>query len=337
MFARFVGALPVAWITIILLASSALADAGTPTLPSPPTQPATGPGSSQTSFDQVIATHVTDPAPGYWEFTPAKPHPGVNLATVPVVVFLGGCCMPDRTNLVVDFYRDWIDHIVRRGAIVFYPTYPSDFGITVDTFMRHASTLPPGPNLPRPDWSKLSLVAHSFGGVVAVDYAESAGIPTLPVPRVLMLAMPGCLGCYLPDDLDNVSDATRVIVMVGTDDTVVGSAGAQTIFHELAHIPASQRDYVIVSSDHHGSPPLLANHALPTTTNSIDGGAGRVDAFDWYGTWKLTDALMSCSFAGKDCDYALGNTANQRNMGTWSDGVPVKQLVVTEDPGTPTP
>jgi hypothetical protein len=62
-----------------------------------------------------------------------------------------------------------------------------------------------------------------------------------------------------------------------------------------------------------------------------------VDALDWYGTWKWADALMSCSFAGKDCQYALGDTPEQRFMGTWSDGVPIAEPQVTEDPGTPTP
>jgi len=30
--------------------------------------------------------------------------------------------------------------------------------------------------------------------------------------------------------------------------------------------------------------------------------------------------------------YAFGNTPEQRFMGTWSDGVPVKELKVTDTP-----
>jgi hypothetical protein len=57
-----------------------------------------------------------------------------------------------------------------------------------------------------------------------------------------------------------------------------------------------------------------------------------LDALDWYGTWKLTDALLACVFAGAWCEHAFGNTPEQRFMGTWSDGVPVTELQVTDDP-----
>jgi hypothetical protein len=41
---------------------------------------------------------------------------------------------------------------------------------------------------------------------------------------------------------------------------------------------------------------------------------------------------MGCAFDGEWCDYALGNTREQRYMGEWSDGVPVTEAVVTDDP-----
>ena len=51
-----------------------------------------------------------------------------------------------------------------------------------------------------------------------------------------------------------------------------------------------------------------------------------VNALDYYGTWKLFDGLIDAAFTGKNRDYALGNTPQQRFMGLWSDGVPVKVL-----------
>ena len=38
------------------------------------------------------------------------------------------------------------------------------------------------------------------------------------------------------------------------------------------------------------------------------------------------------AFNGKNREYALGNTPQQRFMGLWSDGVPVKELKVTDKP-----
>ncbi len=57
-----------------------------------------------------------------------------------------------------------------------------------------------------------------------------------------------------------------------------------------------------------------------------------IDALDYYCTWKLFDALEDAAFYGKNRDYALGNTAKQRYMGKWSDGVPVKKLIVQIGP-----
>jgi hypothetical protein len=57
-----------------------------------------------------------------------------------------------------------------------------------------------------------------------------------------------------------------------------------------------------------------------------------VNALDYYGTWKLFDGLTDAAFTGKNREYALGNTRQQRFMGVWSDGVPVKELKVIDKP-----
>jgi hypothetical protein len=57
-----------------------------------------------------------------------------------------------------------------------------------------------------------------------------------------------------------------------------------------------------------------------------------VNALDYYGLWKLFDALCDAAFYSRSREYALGNTTKQRFMGRWSDGVPVKELIVTNKP-----
>jgi pimeloyl-ACP methyl ester carboxylesterase len=63
------------------------------------------------------------------------------------------------------------------------------------------------------------------------------------------------------------------------------------------------------------------------------GGTNRrgIDALD-YALWRLFDGLCDTAFFGKNRPYALGNTPQQRFMGKWSDGVPVKELRVTDRP-----
>ena len=52
------------------------------------------------------------------------------------------------------------------------------------------------------------------------------------------------------------------------------------------------------------------------------------DALDYFGYWKLFDGLADAAFYGWNRAYALGNTPEQRYMGTWSDGRPVRELVI---------
>ena len=59
---------------------------------------------------------------------------------------------------------------------------------------------------------------------------------------------------------------------------------------------------------------------------------GDTNALDYFGTWKLFDALTDAAFYGKNREYALGNTPQQRYMGKWSDGKPVKELIITDHP-----
>lgn len=56
------------------------------------------------------------------------------------------------------------------------------------------------------------------------------------------------------------------------------------------------------------------------------------DALDFYGYWKLFDGLLDAAFWGRNREYALGSTPRQRHMGVWSDGRPVRELVILDRP-----
>jgi hypothetical protein len=53
---------------------------------------------------------------------------------------------------------------------------------------------------------------------------------------------------------------------------------------------------------------------------------------DYYGYWKFFDGLTNAAFYGRNRVYALGDTPQQRFMGLWSDGIPVKEPRVIADP-----
>jgi hypothetical protein len=78
----------------------------------------------------------------------------------------------------------------------------------------------------------------------------------------------------------------------------------------------------------------LRTAALPGLISPPVGGTTPTtpDALDFYGFWKLFDALTDAAFYGKNRVYALGNTPQQRYMGAGSDGRPVKELVILDRP-----
>jgi len=131
-----------------------------------------------------------------------------------------------------------------------------------------------------------------------------------------------------------------MIILVGQEDTSVGTHDGERILHESTLVPASNKALFMLHSDDHGLPPLVANHYSPSAVLNPDGSfakepvkpalsrntmdIGVVDALDYLGTWRLLDQLLDAAFATPD-NHLFENPAIL-NMGTWSDGVPVKPL-----------
>jgi acetyl esterase/lipase len=331
----------------LLMRAQGAAPAATPAAPpAQPTQPATGPGGAEAAYDGLLAQHFgpepdgTSEPTGYWLFEPTRPRSGTSDGPLPLVIFLHG-----YTGTDPEIYHAWIDHIVRRGAIVIYPDWqPSDASKTdnartlpdMTTAIRAAlAELRSGPHA-QPDLNRVALVGHSFGGMLGVQYAAMAAAEGLPVPKAILLASPGCWGppfaCGpVPPlaDLGSIPATTRLLILALANDPIVGTEPAR-LWTRLSSIPLENRDFITYVGDSHGEPALHPSHDIPATTlwNPLD-------AYDWYGTWKWFDALMSCSFADQDCNVALGNTPEQRSMGAWSDGTPVAEPIITDDPGAP--
>lgn len=329
-----------------------------PAHPSPPTQPATGPGGADYAYNKVLATaydqdgwpHTEDEGKDaihhFWLFEPANPRPGTVVDTpLPVVIFLPGCCDFHQWAAVrPDYTRSWIDHLVRLGAVVIYPMSAGYFfGIEVENVKAAVgdalAELDAGGHVPV-DLNRTVVVGLQIGGAHALNLiaAPPHGLPT---PAALMLvgpfAPPEDTGAF---DIFQIAEgiaaipATTRVVLVEAEAVPERDDGLENVWLELAHastVPADQRAYVVLRSDGHGAPALIADHTT-ASTDAVNRAGGHLDALDWYGTWKLLDALIACSFDGEWCEYAFGDTPEVRYMGTWSDGVPVTEAVVVEDP-----
>jgi len=310
--------------------------------PTPPAQPKSGPGGADYSHQAVVCKSYGTGGKAYWLFEPAEPTP----ERAPVIVFNHGWVLMEPRH-----YDAWIEHLVKRGNIVVFPRYqssmftsPSDFAPNAaaaikDTIQRVGRV--------QPDLNRVAMVGHSMGGIISANLAARWRDMGLPQPKAVMCAEPGgtrgCgswLGAKLAD-LSRVAPETLLLCVAGDRDSMVGSAEAKHIFKEATQVPATNKNFVVLQSDNHGKPALVADHFAVCAPLPVKHGervnffvklAHALDALDFYGTWKLFDALCDAAFYGKNRRVALGDTPEQRFMGNWSDGVPVKELKVVVAP-----
>jgi acetyl esterase/lipase len=314
---------------------------------SPPAQPGEGPGGSAAPHAGIEARRFGQGAAGCWIFTPSRPVP----RQAPIVAFLHGWGGIDP-----DYYGAWIEHIVRRGAIVIFPLYQdsprsSPRGVLADAL----AGLKDGIARARSgelgltgDVSRFAMVGHSAGGLLALNLASIVEREGLPRPRALMSVSPGLTETargrtLIPTEAwETIPRGTLLLSLAGADDDFVGDADALRVYQRTLLIPAEDKDFVILQSDDHGTPALRADHHAATTGGTITGQRGPAserrpgvmvtDALDFYGTWKLFDALTDAAFYGRNREYALGDTPQQRFVGRWSDGLAVNEMIVRDLP-----
>jgi pimeloyl-ACP methyl ester carboxylesterase len=316
------------WILTLAVAMGAAADSP----PTPPGQPEQGPGGSSYKHAQVVGKAYGTGPTAYWIFEPAEPTP----KTAPLVVFNHGWLA-----YVPGGYAAWTDHLVKRGNIVVYPVYQDSPFTAADLFTPSAvrgvkdalQELQTGPHV-RPDLDKFAIVGHSAGGVISADMAVRAKGAGLPAPKALMIVEPG-RGNFggkpnLPiDDYTKIPSDLLMLVVIGEKYAVGSDVWPARLIFSQAPLPPTAKNFLTVRGDRHGQPALISDHMAAC------GKWGKrrpteVDAMDYYGHWKPFDALCDAAFHGRNRATALGNTPAQRHMGQWSDGVPVRELVVTE-------
>jgi pimeloyl-ACP methyl ester carboxylesterase len=325
--------------------------------PRPPSQPAAGPGGKHYAHAGVAKNRYATGGQEYWIFEPTTPKPH----SAPLIVFLHGW-----GGMNPLYYGAWLDHLVRRGNIVVYPRYQAGLLTPVRDFSPNAlrsikdaiARLQTDVGHVRPDLSRFAVVGHSMGGLLAANVAALANESGLPQVRAMMSVEPGLTEAPVSfplADLNKISANTLLITVVGDQDTLVGDRDAKRIYLETTRVSAGNKDFITLVTDNHGTPELRASHRAPTAPDaSYDNGESpsgnrsrvgglsaqtarqntrespAINALDFYGTWKLFDGLCDAAFYGKNRQFALGNTPQQRFMGTWSDGVAVKELRVTD-------
>jgi acetyl esterase/lipase len=307
----------------------------------PPEQPLEGPGGASYAHEGMSWSRLGSGAEEVYLFEPQGPRP----ERAPVVVFGHGWGAMNP-----NYYGGWIEHIVRRGSIVIYPRYQADLRTPVRDFTPNALAATKraldelrAPGHVVPDERGLAFVGHSMGGLIVTNLAARAARGGLPPPLALMAVEPGKTWpepspiAFPLEDLSGLPSSLLLVTLVGEDDDLVFEIDARKIYEGATGVPLANKDYVRMLSDDYGAPALLADHRAPTSPGAlVDGeapGTGariQTDALDYYGTWKLFDGLVDALFRDAHREYALGDTPEQRFMGHWSDGTPVRELIVRE-------
>ena len=330
----------------VLLLSALLVSQGSGDLPSAPAQPAAGPGGAAYRHGSVTKTSLGERGTSYWLFEPADPRP----ASAPVVIFLHAFSATNPRT-----YGAWIDHLVRSGKTVIYPRFQYGVLPRIKSFMpncrealRDAFEVLGTAGHVAPELDHVALVGHSLGGRMAANLAATAERDALPQASALFVVLPGSAD-FIRDEvalepLASIPAETLLLTLAASDDSISGETDARRIYLGSTAVGIENKDFLLMHSDAHGTPELSANHLAPMAIDeryTEDVAYGEVeaqrhaDALDYFGTWKLFDALCDASFLGTNREYALGNTPEQRHMGTWSDGHPVRALEVKDFSAAP--
>jgi dienelactone hydrolase len=345
--ARYVRARPTAGQLPWLVVRELSAVAGTPA--TPPGQPASGPGGSTYPHAGVTVSQGGAGNDAWYVFQPASPKP----AAAPVAIMLHGYGELAGYSAM----QNLITHTVRKGYVVIYPRWQTGLGnpLGIEATMTSAKNgivgartwLQADPTRVQPQLDRVSYFGWSYGGIIATNLANRQASLGLPVPKALMLVEPhdGSSEAELDDTLTGLPATMPLTCYISDDWPFANPSGCSTIFGAIAtHIPNEKKDYVVYYDDAHGVQPMIANHqsvCSPPAGAPVNDACGpapdqfRTDALDYFAFWKSWVGLQRCANDGLDCAYALGDTAEHRNMGLWSDGVPIRPLRITDAPAAP--
>ncbi len=325
--------------------------------PGSPGQPEGGAGGS----DYTHGTYYHFAFGAYEEkfhiFEPADPIP----EKAPLLIFLHGWMHTEPEE-----YLGWIEHLCRRGWVVLFPCYQG----TSDTAPRYTynvlrtlkeglATLYSGGHV-QPDRDRVAMIGHEGGGVIAANVAATWKYFKIPRPGAIFALNPsrtGVGGSPLEIfDLSGIQEGTLFLIATGDADRPEVRETALEMFYGADNLRTRDKNYLTFLSDLHGSPPVVADKFAPLSrpTPWIDRElemrrnefvklypqatfarftrCQNLDAMDWCGAWRLFDSLADMAFSKGSRREVFGDTPEQRFMGDWSDGKPLRGLWATDRP-----
>lgn len=177
-----------------------------------------------------------------------------------VVVYLHGW----NANLPFEWHQAWLEHLLARGSAVLFPEYQD--GVD-DAFVVAPYDLREGLRLGYRALGErdVPVVAAGFsvGASLAFVYAARAERWSVPAPRAVFSVFP--VDPVVIDPALDISglDDTRIVLLVGDRDEVVGRGGGDAFWAMLRSVPAGEKEYRVIRT----TDDLLASHEAPTAVD----------------------------------------------------------------------
>jgi hypothetical protein len=173
-------------------------------------------------------------------------------------------------------------------------------------------------------------------------------------------------------DLSKLDPKTFLVMLIGDKDHQASERASKRILAEATATPAQNKIFMRTLSDGHGFPSLSATLLAPAavdeaydaakiqvspapplpkgqkrivqptdarltgeqTTLIIQLGTARADATDYWAFWKTFDVMTEHAHTKQD-GFALRADARLTDMSTWSNGWPVKRLILEVNKDAP--
>jgi acetyl esterase/lipase len=175
-----------------------------------------------------------------------------------VVVYLHGW----GAVLPFEWHQAWFDHLLTRGSAVLFPRYQpgsaDDPAVVTPIDLRRG--LERGFAALRPRDVPVVAAGFSFGATLAFVYAAQARAWALPAPSAVYSVFPVDPVLIDPTLQVTPSRNTRVLLLAGADDAVVGRVGADALWRAMRTLPERQKEYRVIRT----TDALLADHEAPT-------------------------------------------------------------------------
>jgi dienelactone hydrolase len=301
----------------------------------------------------VLALALGQGAARVYVFLPERP---ALTGPVPIVFFHHGWLGMDPKN-----FGALIDHLAREGQVVVYPVYQESAATSPQVIVANAAAADraalrvlAAQGL-APDPRRILYFGYSMGAAISLDLAIAPNRYGLPPPRALVLLAPGdapavatgAAGRPIIGNLSRLPRTLPVAIMAGAQDTQIGLPTGRALAARLCHVILPDRlALLVLPGDSHDGVTVHAGHGSPGAPDPrydfaltdqdfpklLPGESGfppspSLNQLDFYGYWKVTDALADSLPTDALPPVVFGHgTAAQLDLGTWPDGTPFKPM-----------